>query len=101
MRQFLSLFGSLEEEDAALYFAEMITAVHDLHKMGYLHRDIKPENFLIDSRGHVKLADFGLSKMVGVEEEAKDPSPQNLTMSPEDLVSRRRYPFFIQVFLFI
>jgi len=82
--------GSLEEEDSALYFAEMITAVHHLHRMGYLHRDIKPENFLIDARGHIKLADFGLSKMVGVEEEIKeDPTPQNLAMSPEDLMSRR------------
>lgn len=93
LRHFLDDIGSLEEEEVAVYFAEMITSVHHLHKMGYLHRDIKPENFLIDARGHIKLADFGLSKMVGVEEESSSSSMEavnkNLTMSPEDLLSRR------------
>jgi len=59
---FMKMIGSLEEEEAQLYFAEMIMAVHVLHIMGYIHRDLKPSNFLIDARGHVKLADFGLSK---------------------------------------
>lgn len=62
LREFLSQIGTLEEEEAQLYFAEMIMAVHTLHKMGYIHRDLKPDNFLIDQRGHLKLADFGLSK---------------------------------------
>jgi len=47
------------DEQARLYFGEMIMAVHSLHSLGFLHRDLKPENFLIDSRGHIKLADFG------------------------------------------
>lgn len=60
--EFMKMIGSLEEEEAQLYFAEMIMAVHVLHKMGYIHRDLKPANFLIDGKGHLKLADFGLSK---------------------------------------
>lgn len=55
----MQMIGSLEEEEAQLYFAEMIMAVHVLHKMGYIHRDLKPQNFLIDAHGHLKLADFG------------------------------------------
>lgn len=60
--EFMEVIGSIEEEEAQLYFAEMIMAVHVLHKMGYIHRDLKPQNFLIDANGHLKLADFGLSK---------------------------------------
>jgi citron Rho-interacting kinase len=71
LREFLSAIGTLEEDEAQLYFAEMIMAVHTLHSMGYIHRlvawevflllvrDLKPDNFLIDKDGHLKLADFG------------------------------------------
>lgn len=92
LRHFLDAVGSLEEEECALFFAEMIMAVHDLHKMGYLHRDIKPENFLIDPKGHLKLADFGLSKqMIGVEEDTPPVTPyQNQSeISIEEWQSRR------------
>mmetsp|Transcript_15293 Transcript_15293/g.47743 ORF Transcript_15293/g.47743 Transcript_15293/m.47743 type:complete len:383 (-) Transcript_15293:32-1180(-) len=52
----------LEEEEARIYAAEMITSVDELHKLGFIHRDLKPDNFLIDAKGHLRLADFGLSK---------------------------------------
>jgi len=50
------------DDQARLYFGEMIMSVHSLHSLGFIHRDLKPDNFLIDNRGHIKLADFGLSK---------------------------------------
>eukprot|EP01120_Amphizonella_sp_Union-15-10_P007773 TRINITY_DN2669_c0_g1_i1.p1 TRINITY_DN2669_c0_g1~~TRINITY_DN2669_c0_g1_i1.p1 ORF type:complete len:468 (-),score=73.96 TRINITY_DN2669_c0_g1_i1:272-1675(-) len=64
LRALLDALQTLEESEAALYFAEMITAVHTLHNMEYIHRDLKPENFLIDAKGHLKLTDFGLSKLI-------------------------------------
>lgn len=47
------------EEWAQFYTAEIILAVDAIHQMGFVHRDIKPDNMLLDSSGHVKLADFG------------------------------------------
>jgi serine/threonine protein kinase len=50
------------ESEARVYGAEMVMAVSELHRLGFIHRDLKPDNFLISSKGHLKLADFGLSK---------------------------------------
>lgn len=53
------------ESQTKFYAAELILALDHLHKMGFIYRDIKPENILLDSEGHLKLTDFGLSKSVG------------------------------------
>ncbi|XP_053133251.1 serine/threonine-protein kinase MRCK gamma isoform X1 [Hemicordylus capensis] len=49
----------LPEDMACFYLAEMVLAIHSLHQLRYVHRDIKPDNILIDTSGHIRLADFG------------------------------------------
>ncbi|KAL8582089.1 hypothetical protein ACOMHN_004009 [Nucella lapillus] len=48
---------------ARMYFAETILALEYLHNYGIVHRDLKPDNLLITALGHIKLTDFGLSKI--------------------------------------
>ena len=53
------------------YLVEIILAIDFLHKNKMIYRDLKPENILIDSKGHIKLTDFGLSKIVtNIEEKS-------------------------------
>lgn len=51
------------EERACFYAAECVLAVEHLHTHGIIYRDLKPENVLLDQEGHVKITDFGLSKL--------------------------------------
>jgi len=60
---YLILKDILNEEEARFYIAEIILAVESLHKNNCIHRDLKPDNILIDKDGHLKLVDFGLSKL--------------------------------------
>ena len=63
---FFSLFknmGPFPADMARFYFAETVLAVEYLHSFGIVHRDLKPDNLLITALGHIKLTDFGLSKM--------------------------------------
>jgi serine/threonine protein kinase SCH9 len=58
----LQLSGKFKENRAKFYMAECVLALEYLHSKGVVYRDAKPENILIDSDGHIKLTDFGLSK---------------------------------------
>ncbi|XP_045482551.1 microtubule-associated serine/threonine-protein kinase 3 isoform X2 [Harmonia axyridis] len=59
----LKNIGPLPSDMAKFYFAETVLAVEYLHSYGIVHRDLKPDNLLITALGHIKLTDFGLSKM--------------------------------------
>ncbi|XP_057286662.1 microtubule-associated serine/threonine-protein kinase 2 isoform X1 [Pezoporus wallicus] len=59
----LKNIGALPVDMARMYFAETVLALEYLHNYGIVHRDLKPDNLLITSMGHIKLTDFGLSKI--------------------------------------
>lgn len=59
----IKVLGALPEDWAKKYLAEVVLGVEHLHSRGIVHRDLKPDNLLIDQKGHLKLTDFGLSRM--------------------------------------
>ncbi|XP_062702485.1 serine/threonine-protein kinase greatwall-like isoform X2 [Aedes albopictus] len=63
LKSLLAMYGFFEEPAARFYAAEICLALQYLHKHGIVHRDIKPDNMLISATGHVKLTDFGLSRI--------------------------------------
>jgi RAC serine/threonine-protein kinase len=58
----LGKVGKFTEHRACFYAAEITLAIDYVHALDIVYRDLKPENVLLDSRGHVRLTDFGLSK---------------------------------------
>lgn len=57
----LNKIGSLDENAARTYTAQIVKALEYLHSHGIVHRDLKPDNILININGKLKLTDFGLS----------------------------------------
>jgi serine/threonine protein kinase len=57
--------GQISASDALGIVTQICDALQFAHEEGVVHRDIKPENILIDKRGRVKIADFGLAKLLG------------------------------------
>jgi len=53
----------LNEDQARFYVCEVILGIEFLHKNNCIYRDLKPENILLDKDGHIRLTDFGLSKI--------------------------------------
>jgi tRNA A-37 threonylcarbamoyl transferase component Bud32 len=57
--------GKLAPEQALRIVPQICDALQYAHEEGVVHRDIKPENILLDRKGRVKIADFGLAKLLG------------------------------------
>ncbi|XP_028410587.1 uncharacterized protein LOC114533282 [Dendronephthya gigantea] len=76
--QFLGLHGQRMVK-------EILTGLEFLHNQGILHRDLKPSNVLVDVNGHMRLTDFGLSRVLNEEETTfhTDPKGTNGWMGVE------------------
>jgi len=61
--------GQLSPREALQIIPQICEALQFAHDEGIIHRDIKPENVLLDKKGRVKIADFGLARILGHEPE--------------------------------
>ncbi|CAI6341677.1 unnamed protein product [Periconia digitata] len=90
----------LTETEARKIFIQLFQGVKYLHERNIVHRDIKPENILLtDKELHVKLADFGLAKIIGEESFTTTLCGTPSYVAPEILESsnHRRYTRAVDV----
>jgi serum/glucocorticoid-regulated kinase 2 len=86
--KYLNQYSKFTEETTQFYAAEVFMALDYLHKkLDTIYRDLKPENILIDSNGHIKLVDFGLSH-IGVKANSFCGTPEYI--APE-ILERQGY----------
>ena len=71
---------SATPRDALAIVTQICDALQYAHEEGVVHRDIKPENILVDQRGRVKIADFGLAKLLGGKDGGFTLTRSNQTM---------------------
>ena len=67
--------GRFTPEQALAVVPPVCEALQYAHEHGIVHRDIKPENLLLDKEGRVKIADFGIARMLGGDATTASPDP--------------------------
>ena len=78
----LNKYGSFPEYVCKNYTAQIVAALEYLRQNNVIHRDLKPDNILLDSTGHLKLVDFGLSYF-GVVGRQTDTREQSAVGTPD------------------
>src|SRR3954462_15300567 len=75
--------GRFTPEEALAIVPPVCEALQFAHEHGIVHRDIKPENLLMDKEGRVKIADFGIAKILGSDGDTavRDEGPQAGTLA--------------------
>ncbi len=96
LRQLISRQGAVDARLAVTVMRQVAAALQLAGQQGIVHRDIKPENIMLSTSGEVKVADFGLARVLGAE--AVNLTQVGVTMgtplymSPEQAEGRRLDP---------
>lgn len=64
LQQYMKKEGAFSDVDARFYGGEVVLGLQHLHSAAVVYRDLRPENVLLTFDGHIKLADFGFSKVL-------------------------------------
>lgn len=64
VEEYLIEYGRLSINDSIQIIKQVLIGISFAHSEGFIHRDLKPSNIIIDSKGIVKITDFGIAKSV-------------------------------------
>ncbi|WJX91151.1 CBL-interacting serine/threonine-protein kinase 21 [Trifolium repens] len=81
-------YAKLDECEARKLFQQLIDSVDYCHNKGVYHRDLKPENLLLDSKGNLKVSDFGLSALKKSDDVLNTRCGSPCYVAPEVLMSK-------------
>ncbi|KAK2358834.1 CBL-interacting protein kinase [Trifolium repens] len=81
-------YAKLDECEARKLFQQLIDSVDYCHNKGVYHRDLKPENLLLDSKGNLKVSDFGLSALKKSNDVLNTRCGSPCYVAPEVLMSK-------------
>ena len=86
---YLKLHGRMPEDQCKKIFYQVVLGVKTIHQHGILHRDIKLDNILLDqSMNHIKICDFGVSKLVHKGEIITDQCGTPAYLAPEIVLDK-------------
>ena len=95
LRRALSQEGRIPEEIIIHYLRQILDAIEYAHNIGVVHRDIKPANIMITRTDFVKITDFGIAKIINVDEMTKAGTAiigTPLYMAPEQILGAKIEP---------
>ena len=92
LRYHIAKKKTFTEQETKFFIANLILSLEYIHKQKIIHRDIKPENLVLDSRGYVRLTDFGVAK-INEPDNSSETSGTHGYMAPEViLIQNHSYP---------
>lgn len=89
LRQAMSA-GRFTPEQSLAIVPPVCEALQYAHEHGIVHRDIKPENLLLDKEGRVKIADFGIARMLGTDKTVPDVSESQPAGTPQYMAPEQK-----------
>ena len=96
LRYHISRYHTFSEEQTRFFISCIIQGLEHIHSNNIIHRDIKPENLVLDSRGYVRITDFGIAKE-NEKDNSKETSGTPGYMSPE-VILRKNHSFSADFF---
>ena len=96
LRYHINQHERFSEYQTKFFVACIVSGLEYLHVNSILHRDIKPENLVLDSRGYIRITDFGIARILSTDN-SRDTSGTPGYMSPE-VLNRQRHGIAVDYF---